>query len=116
MGFQKQPDGTGRDDRGNICGAGFIAELLTRGETADGRMSETYVGGAQGFKSFLPLTSGDVLVWDGARVSHDGALVCAELYRLLTAAQSTPPAPAPDPVAAEARAALAQLKKVLADV
>lgn len=119
MGFHNQPDGSGRDDRGNICGAGFLAELLARGETADGRMSETYVGGAQGFKSFLPLTSGDVLVWDGARVTHDGALVCAELYRLLTVAQAAaqPPAPMPpDPVAVEAKATLAQLKKVLADL
>jgi len=126
MAFHKQPDGTGRDDHGNACGAGFMADLLARNETADGRMSETYVSGAQTFKSFLPLTNGDVLVWDGAHVTHDGALVAAELYRLLVAARTAAPqqppapmpapAPAPDPVAVEAKAALVQLKKTLADL
>ena len=109
--WTKQPDKTGRDAAGHTCGEGFINDLLATGLAQhDGRLSETYVSGAQGFRSFLPLTSGDVLVYDGRSVTHDGALVAAELYRLLTVAQATPapaPAPAPVPVDPKAQAAIA---------
>lgn len=114
MGFQKQSNGTGKDTLGHTCGVGFMSELLARNETADGRMSETYIAGVQGFKSFLPLANGDVLVWDGAHVTHDGALVAAELYRLLAPFLANPPAP--DPQAVAAKATLTQLKKALADL
>ncbi len=113
MSFVKQPNGTGKDPLGHTCGVGFMNELIARGITADGRLGETYVSGVNGFKSFLPLTDGDVLVWDGAHVTHDGALVCAELYRLLAPTLGATPT-APDPVAAEAKSSLAQLKKALA--
>ncbi len=116
MSFIKQPNGTGNDALGHTCGTGFMTELLACKDTADGRLSETYVSGVNGFKSFLPLTDGDVLVWDGAHVTHDGALVCAELYRLLTPTLTGAATPVPDPLAAEAKTTLAQLKKALADL
>jgi hypothetical protein len=114
MGFQKQSDGTGKDTLDHTCGVGFMSELLARIETADGRMSETYIGDVQGFKSFLPLANGDVLVWDGAHVTHDSALVDAELYRLLAPFLANPPTP--DPLAVAAKTTLTQFKKVLADL
>lgn len=121
--WHEQADGTGRDDAGHSCGAGFMAEIKARGIAADGRESESYVGGAErfGWKSMLPLTDGDVLVWTGSAVTHDGALVAYTLHELLNEARSQqqaqppappqPPAPAPIPEEyARAKAAIDALK------
>jgi len=96
MAWTRQGDGTGRDAKGHTCGQGFMADIAAHGG-ADGLMSETYPAGVSGFKSFLPLGDGAVLMWDGANVSRNAAVVAKDLFDALVTAQNLPHATPADP-------------------
>lgn len=106
MGWNRNQDGTATDTLGHQAGTGFAAEIAARGITANAFMNETYVN-LPGVASFLPLQSGDVLVWDGQAVSHNGALVTVRLYEALQAAEH--PAPTGDPQAEQKLQAIKQI-------
>lgn len=106
MGWTHNQDGTATDTLGHQAGTGFAAEIQARGITANAFMNETYVN-LPGVASFLPLQSGDVLLWDGQTVSHNGALVSVRLYEALQAAEH--PAQNGDPAAEQKLAAIKQI-------
>lgn len=90
MAWHKQTDGTGKDDKGHVCGQGFMTEIAARSITADGMRSETYHSGLDPVKSFLTLENGQTLTWDGHAVGYDSAHVIEGLMRQLAANQSNP--------------------------
>lgn len=119
MAWQRQPDGTGKDDRGHTCGTGCMYYLQQNGLTGtDGLMSETFFVPNQ--RAFLPLSGGRCL-----SVTHDltagqwiinenAAQVAVDLWNALQAAraQILPPTP-PDANAAPSEAAMRALKAAL---
>lgn len=101
----------GVDSLGHTCGGGFIAEIEAKGITANGLANELYAASLgvtlPGVASFLALANGDTLVWDGANVSHNGALVVVGLYNALTTIEHQPQADAAD------AQKLAQIKQIV---
>jgi hypothetical protein len=89
--WTKQSNGTGKDAEGHVCGAGFMTEIAGKGITADGYRSETYMTGLSPVQSFLTLTNGQVLTWDGHSVAYNGASVIEGLLKQ----QATVPPPDP---------------------
>lgn len=104
MAWTEQADGSGKDDKGHTCGAGFMGELSSSGDaSSDGLLSETAFQGAE---TFLPLENGRIYYWNGAQVLTDqGAQVLVHVWNLLEAAKATPvpptPAPSSDPYEAK---------------
>lgn len=113
MAWTKQPDGTGKDAHGNMCGAGDMAYLANTGLAAsDGLMSETFYDASS---SFLPLDNGHIVTWDGKQVAEDGAQALVAIWQQLQAAKAGDNPP-PDPLAQKAldlMTALAAFQKEL---
>jgi len=122
MAWTKQADGSGKDDKGNVCGAGSYNALVAAGYAAfDGRMSEAhYPAAGVADVAFLPLTNGATIhavqqtaggVWTQ---DTNGSQVAVDLYEAWQAAlKATPPPvqpPASDPLAEEALAEVKALK------
>ncbi|HUY76780.1 MAG TPA: hypothetical protein VMV29_08400, partial [Ktedonobacterales bacterium] len=89
MAWVKQSDGSGKDDKGNVCGSGTLDALLAANMGQfDGRLSETHYSAAGVVDAaFLPLANGAVFhaveepagVW---RVDQNAAQVAIDLYDL----------------------------------
>lgn len=112
MAWTKQPDGTGKDDQGHVCGAGVMAAIEAASATgSDGLMSETYYDATE---SFTPLANGDVMRWDGHQVTQDGAHVVAALWEALQAAEAALKTPPADPLAEAALQVMTAQKALFA--
>ncbi|HUY77355.1 MAG TPA: hypothetical protein VMV29_11330, partial [Ktedonobacterales bacterium] len=93
MAWVKQSDGSGKDDKGNVCGSGTLDALLAANMGQfDGRMSEThYSASGVADVAFLPLVNGAVFHAvqqnaGGAWVQdQNAAQVAMDLYELATA-------------------------------
>lgn len=122
MGWTRNADGTATDNQGHEVGVGFAATIFQHGwESADGLTGETYYDSQD---SYCALSNGVVLHYHpGSGVDQNAAVVVAALADQLAQAKagSQDPAPTPAPAATDAvaeaaKAALATLKSVLAEV
>jgi hypothetical protein len=96
MAWVKQADGSGKDDKGNVCGSGTLdAVLAANMGQYDGRMSEThYSASGVADVAFLPLVNGAVFhavqqVAGGAWAQdQNAAQVAIDLYEAWHAADT----------------------------
>ncbi|MGZ6360763.1 MAG: hypothetical protein ACXWP0_03680 [Ktedonobacterales bacterium] len=89
MAWHKQADGTGKDDKGHVCGKGMMFEIEQKSITANGLRSETYLSGLAPVSAFLTLENGQTLTWDGQAIGYDGAHVIEGLMRAGDSATAT---------------------------
>lgn len=115
MAWVKQANGTGKDDKGHVCGEGDMTYIAAHNLAgSNGLMSEMYYADGH---SFLPLDNGHIVTWDGTSVAEDGAQALVAVWQQLQAAQQKTPPPAPaDPLAQKALAQLTSLNAFLKEL
>jgi hypothetical protein len=94
MAWQQQPDGTGKDDQGHVCGQGDMTYLIAHGLAAsDGLMGEQFYTATD---SFLPLANGRIVtahrVGGQWTVDEQGAQALVAVWEQLEAEAEAKPA------------------------